>query len=53
MNERCEGGVMRPELIKPAELMKPDLFSEILLLLMGAVMFFFVIFTGVSAILRH
>jgi len=41
---------MRPELIKAGELMKPDLFSEILLLLRGPVMFFFVIFTGVSAL---
>jgi hypothetical protein len=35
------------------ELMNPDRFSEILLILMGGVIAFFLIFTAVFAVLRH
>ena len=44
---------MRSELIRPSELMEPDLFSEVLLAITGAVVMLFLIYTGLFAILRH
>jgi hypothetical protein len=44
---------MRTELIRPSELMKPDLFSGILLAITGVLMMLFLIYTGLFAILRH
>ena len=44
---------MRFAYTKPDELMGPDMLSKVLLLAMGAVMSFFLILTGVLAVMRQ
>jgi hypothetical protein len=50
---RCSSFISRLEVVpmRSDELMKPDLLSEILLLVSGAVLFFFLILSGIAALM--